>query len=132
MKKDAKYFNCKSLPVIGQEIYVRGAMYMSRGEDDFAGGKAVISKIEECGGSQPYLMVGIAERPGWLGGWATIEAEQEALAARYGDERAHPDPDTRPEFNCWVSPGDTVHTTRIDEKTGKAIHTSRIATKYEK
>jgi len=125
-------YNCKKIPVVGQEIYVEGQMYMSRGEDDFAGGKAVISKVEVCGtGENAYLMISIQARPGWSGNWSYIEPKQEELAKRYGDQVAHPDPDTRPEFNCWISPGDTVGTTRRD-KDGNLITTTRIATDYEK
>jgi hypothetical protein len=131
-KKDPAYYGCKSIPVIGQEIYVSGAMYMSHGEDDFAGGRAEIDSVrEDISGGCPAIFISIKERPGHGYNWKFLEDEQEKLAKAYGNERAHPDPDDRPEFNCWVSPGDIVGESFRDS-SGKWVHQTRVATKHEK
>jgi len=92
-------------PVIGQKIYVPSSLYVYRGEDDFAGGIATISKIEKSDFLPPdhynYLMVGIAERPGSMYNWRPLLERQEELKKMYGDQIAHPDPDDRPEFNDY-------------------------------
>ncbi len=132
-KKDAKYFHCDTIPVVGQKIYIRGAMYMSHGEDDYAGGRATITAVKEgISGGEPCLMVSVKEIPGHSYNWTFLEQEQAKLAEQYKDSRAHPDPDTRPEFNCWISPGDSVTETYISPQTGEYVTRKRIATKYEK
>lgn len=99
MKKDSK------IPKVGQKIYVPTSLYLSHGLDDFEGGIAVISKIEKneyLGKDHPnYLMVGVEEHPGTLYNWSHLLKEQEKLKERFGKQKAHPDPDDRPEFNMW-------------------------------
>ena len=132
MIKDAKFYSCGQIPVIGQEIHVGGAMYMSHGKDDFAGGIAIISEIKEgVSGGEPCIMINISERPGWSYNWTFLETEQEKLKEIYGNVIAHADPDTSLESNSWISPGDVVTTTTTCPKTGEAITTKRIADKYE-
>lgn len=92
------------IPKVGQKIYVPSSLYVYRGEDDFAGGIATISKVEVDkfghGPDNPnYCFVSIAEHPGHGYNWFLLEKEQEKLKEMYGDEIAHPDPDYRPEFN---------------------------------
>jgi hypothetical protein len=95
----------KPEPFIGQKIYVPTSLYLSHGMDDFIGGIATISKIEEstylseddCN----YLMVGIEEKPRTLYNWNSLLKEQNELKTRFGKNCAHPDPDDRPEFNMW-------------------------------
>ena len=84
------------IPKVGDTIYVPTAMYVYRGSDDFAGGRATVSRVYEQYGS---WWVAIKERPGTGYNWASLGADQENLAAQYGDQLAHPDPDDRPEFN---------------------------------
>jgi hypothetical protein len=92
-------------PYIGQKIYVSTSLYLSHGMDDFEGGIATISKIEESSflpkDSVNYLMVGIKERPGTLYNWKNLLEHQEEFKKRFGKKHAHPDPDNRPEFNMW-------------------------------
>ena len=92
-------------PKVGQKIYVGTSLYLSHGMDDFMGGIATISKIEKskclpedhCN----YLMVGIKENSGALYNWKHLLEEQNKLKKEFGKEKAHPDPDDRPEFNMW-------------------------------
>ena len=54
------------IPKIGDTIYVPSAMYVYRGEDDFAGGKATIKNVD-ISKDLPLehtnsIMVGIEER----------------------------------------------------------------------
>lgn len=91
-------------PKIGDEIYVPSALFVYRGSDDFAGGKAIIDKIDKSKTLPPdhfnYISVGIKERPGTMYNYKNLIKDQEKLKKEYGDRVAHPDPDNDPEFNC--------------------------------
>ena len=62
-----------------------------------------ISKIEESDFLPKdhfnYLMIGVVENPNSLYNWNYILEQQEELKKSFGNERGHPDPDYRPEFN---------------------------------
>ena len=92
-------------PVISQKIYVNTSLYVYRGEDDFSGGIATISKIEHSetlpSDHYNYTMVGIKERPGTMYNWSYLYEQQEELKKEFGDRLAHPDPDNDPEFNDY-------------------------------
>lgn len=85
---------------IGQRIYLRTALYISHGRDDVAGGLATVSDVT-LGGSAGKLVpfVETFEVPNRCYNWELLAAEQDKLKARHGDEKAHPDPDNRFEFN---------------------------------
>ena len=83
-------------PRIGDEVYVDSEYYLSHGRDDFEGGRASVSSVRHEHG-RPYIEV--TERPGTLYDWLMLHAKQRELAARFGERRAHPDPDVRAEFN---------------------------------
>lgn len=90
-------------PKVGELIYVPGAAYVYRGSEDFAGGIAVISKVEKSTHLSPdhynYIMIGIDSRPNTMYNYRSLLEEQEELKKEYRDRVAHPDPDHRPEFN---------------------------------
>lgn len=90
-------------PAEGDVIYVPSALYVYRGQDDFAGGKATINKIEYSkhlpSDHFNYIMVGIKERPGTMYNYKNLMEQQEELKKAYGEQIAHPDPDNDPEFN---------------------------------
>lgn len=128
-----EYYKVKRIPKVGDTIYIQGAMYMSHGEDDYNGGQATLTKVEEgISGGEPAIFVSVKEVPGHSWNWQYLEEKQKELKKQYGKAVAHPDPDERPEFNCFISPGDTVHSSHRDPKTGNVVETKRIATKYEK
>ncbi|MFA5154408.1 MAG: hypothetical protein WC554_17825 [Clostridia bacterium] len=83
-------------PKVGLKIYVPGAMYVYRGEDDFAGGIATISKVDK---ENNIIMISIEERPGTRYNWKYLLEDQDKLKTQFGDQIAHPDPDYRAEFN---------------------------------
>lgn len=92
------------VPKIGDIIYVGSRFYLSHGRDDFVGGKATLTKVEE-GMSQGQMVpwVSIKESPTRSYNWEILAQEQEALKEEFGDQWAHPDPDMRPEFNDdWI------------------------------
>lgn len=97
-----------SNPKIGQKIYVPGQMYISRGSDDIAGGKATIDHITlEISGGKPCHFVGVKEVPGLKYRWENYLQEQQAdLKKQYGKQVAHPDPDID---TPWIEPGDIVN-----------------------
>lgn len=88
MKHEQEYIQYK----VGDDIYIGGMGYLSRGKDDFAGGLCKISKIEGGG-------FAVAEYPGHMLGFAYWLPKQEELKAVYGNKRGYADPDMRPEFN---------------------------------
>ena len=95
----------KKEPYVGQKIYVDTDLYLSHGLDDFEGGIAVISKVVKDPdlpkNHHNHLMVGIKERPGTLYNWRYLKEKQEQLKERFKENKAHPIPDDRPEFNRW-------------------------------
>lgn len=88
------------IPEPGDQIYVDTELYLSHGEDDFRGGRATVIAVRtgvSQGRQVPFVEV--AENPGSSYNWELLAAKQAALAAKFGDRRAHADPDSRPEFN---------------------------------
>jgi hypothetical protein len=100
------------IPKVGDKIYVGSAYYVYRGEDDFEGGLATISKVD-VSKTLPLehfnsVMISIEERPNTGYNWKVLEEKQDKLKEQFGDSVAHPCPDCRPEFNDdnadWSSP----------------------------
>lgn len=94
-----------TVPKVGDTIYVPSAWYLSHGKDDFAGGKATVTKVDASRytdrDGEPIVYIRIKERPGTEYNWKTLEPQQEKLKVEYGDQVAHPDPDDSPESNQW-------------------------------
>ncbi|MBV8369494.1 MAG: signal peptidase II [Candidatus Eremiobacteraeota bacterium] len=89
-----------SIPSPGDEIYVDTSLYLSHGVDDVRGGRATVVRVEtETLGGRPVPFVAVAEHPGSLYNWEHLAEKQTELAARFGEARARPDPDMRPQFN---------------------------------
>lgn len=89
-----------TLPKVGDVIYVPTDLYLSHGVDDFHGGKAQVVEVREeisAGLKQPFVRV--RENPDALYNWIYLSRQQEELKKKFGDQKAHPDPDYRPEFN---------------------------------
>ena len=100
-----KQMTKETLPVprVGDDIYVGTSLYLSHGEDDFCGGLAqVVEVLEGLRGGGTIDFGQLKERPGISFNWEQYLAQrQEELKERFGSDRAHPDPDYRPEFNRW-------------------------------
>jgi hypothetical protein len=89
-----------TVPKVGDMIYVPSDLYLSHGVDDFQGGKAEVVEVREeisAGLKQPFVRV--RENPDTLYNWIHLFKQQEDLKKKFGDQKAHPDPDYRPEFN---------------------------------
>jgi hypothetical protein len=89
-------------PKVGDRIYVEGAIYLTHGADDFQGGvctvKAVDTRVSASG--EESTSVEIEEDPGtWYRWTGYLEARQEEWKNLYGEQKAGPKPDYRPEFN---------------------------------
>jgi hypothetical protein len=83
-------------PRVGQWIYIPSSFYLSHGLDDVVGGRARIGKVKfEYG----QYWVDVEQDPGTHYSWPALLERQPELRERYGDEIAHADPDSRPEFN---------------------------------
>jgi hypothetical protein len=77
-------------PQVGDRIYVPSAWYIDHGEDDFAGGWAIVSKVKQ----ESYgLFITIEERPDTGYNWDFLRDQQDKLQKEYGEQHAHPDPD---------------------------------------
>ncbi len=83
------------VPQVADVIYVDTQLYLGRGKDDFCGGKATVTAVSA--GTNPFIE--IAQKPGISYNWKYLADKQVALAEKFGDEWARPDPDARPEFN---------------------------------
>ena len=93
---------CCADPKVGQDIYVRTALYLSHGADDVIGGLAKVTELSKgisAGKSVTYVEV--KEHPGHSYNWELLALEQKALKKKFGKKRAHPDPDNDPEMNRW-------------------------------
>jgi hypothetical protein len=89
-----------TVPKVDDIIYVGSRRYLGHGRDDFAGGKATVTKVEEMRNqSRMVPFVSIKESPTRSFNWEVLEQQQEYLKQGFGDRWAHPDPDMRPEFN---------------------------------
>jgi len=86
---------------VGNTIYVPTSLYLSHGADDFRGGKATVTKVyQNMSDGEITTFVRIAELPRTGFNWGQVlSKEQEQLAKRFGNKRAHADPDYRDEFN---------------------------------
>jgi hypothetical protein len=87
------------IPKVGDVIYVDSDLHVWRGVDDFRGGKATVTAVRGGDTESSGVVVEIAQDPGTLYTWAFLAPRQAELAAKFGDEWAHADPDYRPEFN---------------------------------
>jgi hypothetical protein len=94
-------------PLVGDKIYVPSSLYMSRGSDDFAGGIATVSKVEEAmSGGEMTTFIEIKERPNHGYNWGQVVGpDQEKLKKEYKNQIAHPDPDVD---TPWIEDGDLV------------------------
>jgi hypothetical protein len=89
-----------TVPKVGDVVYVPTDLCLSHGADDFHGGKSQVVEVRmetSAGLKEPFIRV--RENPGVLYSWAHLSRQQEELKKKFGDQKAHPDPDYRPEFN---------------------------------
>ena len=88
-----------SVPAIGDEIYVDTALHVHRGRDDVLGGRAQVVAVHHGYRGMDGIWVEVAEHPGDLHNWEDLGPRQAALRREFGQQRARPIPDLRPEFN---------------------------------
>ena len=75
---------------------------MSHGVDDVIGGKAEIVRIKKVvSGDHTRIWIETSQHPGVKYNWEYLAEEQERLKEKFGESKAYPDPDDRPEFNQW-------------------------------
>jgi hypothetical protein len=86
-------------PSVGDEIYVDTALHIHRGRDDVLGGRARVVAVHHGYHGLKGTLVEVAEHPGDLYNWELLSLKQSELAREFGDNRARPNPDLRPEFN---------------------------------
>ena len=101
-------------PKKGQVIYVDSSYHISRGSDDFAGGRATVSKVTQVAerdfpSGEPTGKhrwdIEIAERPGCTYNYTQLLGQQAKVRKEYGKQKARPDPDID---TPWIESGDTV------------------------
>ncbi len=83
------------IPRVGDKIYIEGALYLSHGADDFAGGLATVTGVRGKGAR----MVSVKEVPGEFAWEGYLAEKQDALREMYGESAACPTPDYSPESN---------------------------------
>lgn len=89
-------------PQIGDKIYIPSEFYLSHGADDWIGGLATVSKVEEgISGGQPTIYVTCKEKPQTRYNWKFLAEKQEELKVEFSEALAHASPDYRSEFNKW-------------------------------
>ena len=92
-------------PKIGDEIYIRTSLHISRGSDDVIGGLGKISKVKK-GYAEGEWFVEVKEVPGHGYNYNLLMEEQERLEKEFGKNRAHPSPDID---TPWIEEGDIVN-----------------------
>ena len=94
----------------GDKLYIRGSCSISNGSNDVAGGLATIKEIEVSKtlpeGHMNSIFVSFEEIPNHSYNYLLLLEEQEKLKERYGNEKAHPDPDID---TPWIQSGDIVN-----------------------
>lgn len=89
-----------TVPKVGEDIYVGSRFYVSHAADDFVGGLAKVKKVTEgISGGKPCVWIEIEEQPGAQWNWDFLGKEQEELQTKFGNNRAHSDPELNPELN---------------------------------
>ena len=81
------------------DVYVPSSLYLTHGDDDFAGGLCRVVRVDNELSPNGIPYVEVAEDPGALHNWNYVLEQQDERRERYGDRRGRPDPDYRPEFN---------------------------------
>lgn len=87
-------FKGEGPPSVGDWIYLQSSFFIGHSQDDFCGGLAQVSKVEDgmsAGKMMPFIQV--KQKPGSSMNWAYLEKEQEKFAKQYGNMLAHPCPD---------------------------------------
>jgi len=98
-KKNTRKNNLrKIIPKVGQEIYLPHKAYISHGEDDQRGGLATITKVWK---ENENFWITVKEVPRAYNWSDYLALDQDKWKKKYGDQRARPDPDLRPQFNKW-------------------------------
>jgi len=80
----------KRIPKVGEDVYIRGALFIDHGEDDREGGLAKVASVKQ---EKYAVMITVEEIPGWSFSWDALEEEQDELKKKYGAVRAYPYPD---------------------------------------
>lgn len=91
------------VPEVSDDIYVPLALYNDHGRDNRMGGLAkVVSVSSGMSGGEWVHNIRVEEFPDCVFCWEHCLAEkQDELRERFGQNRAYPDPDIRPQFNDW-------------------------------
>jgi hypothetical protein len=91
--KAGKYWT----PNVGDVIYVPTNLYIDHGEDDIAGGLAMVTRVDTrmSGGDNECVFVEIAQTSHSYNWKQFLFPDQEEMMKRYKDEIARPDPDCR-------------------------------------
>jgi hypothetical protein len=93
-------------PKVGDKIYIEGMIYLTHGVDDFQGGICTVKAVDSQGKEgEESSSVEVEEDPGtWYRWTGYLEPRQEEWKKIYGEQKAGPKPDFRPEFNVDHEP----------------------------
>ena len=78
-------------PEVGDKIYIPSEMYIDRGENDIAGGAAVIAAVYDKRDTYWVSFVGFPPSRTW--NYKFLLEEQDKLSEEYAGQEARPDPD---------------------------------------
>ena len=81
-------------PQVGDDIYVRTALYIDRGYHDVMGGLARVTEVStgiSAGKEVPFVQV--FEHPRHSYNWEYLVTQQDKLREEFDERRAYPDPD---------------------------------------
>lgn len=102
MKKLRKVIT-KTVPEVGDKIYVDSSFSISNGSSDVVGGLATVTKVDK----EDYgIFVSVKEHPGHSYNWEILAENQNELRKEFGSKKAYPDPDID---TPWIEDGDAVN-----------------------
>lgn len=95
-------------PNVGDKIYVGSSISISNGSNDFCGGLSIISKVYKsmsAGKMVWFIETEEGDGRGWNYAMLIEDDTQKELKKRFGESKAHPDPDID---TPWIEDGDFV------------------------
>lgn len=123
-----------AVPVVGQEIYIPSSVYLSHGEDDVLGGRAIVARVkEEKHGDRTVHGITVKELPNTTYYWENgLAQQQNELQKRFCDQCARPDPDEREEFNSGsIITKDVIRRWLEEARQAGATHVIVVSDTYD-
>lgn len=95
----AEAYASSDIPAPGDAVYIPSELHVSRGVDDYSGGRTSVTKVVVGRPHDRFVWVHVAFEDAGEYRWDVLKSRQAELAERFGAQAPKPSPDYRPEFN---------------------------------